>query len=271
MKRYFVNEKGQAQPAKILPVTAEAFSPTENTEITWLGNAGVLLNVRGTTVIIDPLLAGFDMPLLFDIPLKAEDIPHLDAYLVTHIDNDHFSRETCEAVKPVCDAYHSTLYVAEEMAKDGLNAFGHNIGESFTVGNTEIKLTPAKHDWQKGIPEFNYHDWKEEDYCGFWFDTPDGSIWLPGDSQLMESQLNMPKPDVILYDFSDSEWHITLEGAIKLANAYPEAELVCIHWGTVDAPGFTPFCGNPADVESAIVNPGRLHVVYPGEKFTLKK
>ena len=87
----------------------------------------------------------------------------------------------------------------------------------------------------------------------------------------MESQLNMPKPDVILYDFSDSEWHITLEGAIKLANAYPEAELVCIHWGTVDAPGFTPFCVNPADVESAIVNPDRLHVVYPGEKFTLKK
>ncbi len=42
MKKYFINEKGQAQPAKVLPVGAEHFGPTDKTEITWLGNAGVL-------------------------------------------------------------------------------------------------------------------------------------------------------------------------------------------------------------------------------------
>jgi len=269
MKKYFINEKGQAQPAKVLPVGAEHFAPTDKTEITWLGNAGVLLNVRGSNIIIDPLLMGFDMPLLFDIPLKAEDVPNLEGYLVTHIDNDHCSLETVEAVSAGCKGYHSTKYVAEEIGKTGVISHGYDIGESFELGNTKVRLTPAKHDWQAGIPDFNYHDWKEEDYCGFWFDTPDGSIWLPGDSKLLESQLNMPNPNVILYDFSDSDWHITLEGAIKLANTYPQAQLICIHWGTVDAPGFAPFCGNPADLEDKVINPERIHVMYPGEKFTM--
>lgn len=35
--------------------------------------------------------------LLFEIPLKAEDVPHVDACLVTHADGDHYSRETCAA------------------------------------------------------------------------------------------------------------------------------------------------------------------------------
>ena len=269
MKRYFVNEKGQAQPAKVLPVGAEAFAPTDRTEITWLGNAGVLLNARGSTILIDPLLTGFDMPLLFEIPLQIQNIPALDAYLVTHIDSDHFSRETCTALKTVCKAFHSTNYVAEEMVKIGVPGTGHDIGGKFSVGNTEVTLTPVKHDCQTGIPAYSDHDWKEADCCGFWFDTPDGSIWLPGDSKLLESHLHMPAPDVILFDFSDNDWHITLEGAIRLANTYPEAKLICIHWGTVDAPTFAPFCGNPEALEGRIQNPDRLYVLYPGEKFTV--
>lgn len=271
MKRYIINENGQAQPGKVLPVGAEHFAPTDKTEITWLGNAGVLLNVRGSTIIIDPLLMGFDMPLLFDIPLKVEDVTKLDAYLVTHIDGDHFSRETCSALKNICKSYHSTEYVAEEMVKLGIPGIGHPIGDKFTIGETEITLTPAKHDWQKGIEEYNYHDWKEDDYCGFWLDTPDGSIWLPGDSRLIESQLNMPNPDVILFDFSDDSWHIGLEGAVKLANTYPNAKLICIHWGTVDAPKFAPFCSNPEVLFEKLVNPDRILTLCPGKKFFLKK
>lgn len=74
------------------------------------------------------------------------------------------------------------------------------------------------------------------DYCGFWLDTPDGSIWAVGDSRLLQEQLDLPHPDAMLFDFSDSRWHIGFEGAVKLANAHPDANLILWHWGSVDAP-----------------------------------
>ena len=64
-----------------------------------------------------------------------------------------------------------------------------------------------------------------------------------GDSRLLEEHLHMSAPDVILFDFADNDWHITLKGAIQLANTYPNSDLICIHWGCVDAPDMTPFNG----------------------------
>ena len=269
MKGYIINEKGQAMPKTTLPVGPEAFAPIDHTQIRWLTGGHVMLNVRGTTMLIDPLLTGFDMPLLAEPPLRKEDVPALDALLVTHIDNDHISRETCAALKDVCKSYHSTQYVAEEMRKAGVPGEGYDIGDRFTVGQAQVTLTPAKHTWQGFVPDFAFREWKEEDCCGFWFDTPDGTIWLPGDSQLLESHLHMPQPDVILFDFSDNDWHITMEGAIRLANAYPQAKLLCIHWGTVDAPEMTPFNGNPDSLYDCVVNPERICALCPGEPLAL--
>lgn len=79
--------------------------------VRWLGMAGFLLNSRGTTVMIDPLLGGFDMPILIDFPITAAAVPLLDAVLVTHSDNDHYSVPTCRQLVPVTTAFHSTRYV----------------------------------------------------------------------------------------------------------------------------------------------------------------
>lgn len=263
------NAKGQAMPSKVFPITPLAFAPTKTTVVRWLGSAGVFINSRGTTIMVDPLLEGFDMPVLFDSPVLPEDVPSLDAVLITHIDNDHFSRPTCKDLLGVCKAYHAPKYVANEMRREGIPGIGHGIHESFGIGDIKVTLTPADHDWQNDFPEYGFRHWDKEDYCGFWIETEDGAIWLPGDSRLLEEQLHMPNPDVILLDFSDNAYHITLDGAGKLANAYPQAELICIHWGSVDAPDMNTFNGNPEDLLSRVVNPQRVHAMRPGEAFQL--
>ena len=88
------SSKGQAMPAEVIPIRAEAFEPIDHTKVYWLGSAGILINTRGTTLMIDPLLEGFDMDTLFDSPILPNDVPSLDGILITHIDNDHFSRPT---------------------------------------------------------------------------------------------------------------------------------------------------------------------------------
>lgn len=271
MNRIMINDKGQAVAPKTVEFGKEAFERNDQTEIRWLGNGGAMINSQGTVLMIDPLLKGFDMPLLMDrMPILPEEVPFLDGVLITHIDNDHYSRPTCQDIKDVCRSFHSTRYVAQVMNEEGLKAEGHDIGDHFEINDVSIYLSPARHNWQNGSSKYAYRQWLEEDYCGYWIETVDGSIWMPGDSKLMDEQLHMPQPDVILFDFADNDWHITLEGAIRLANTYPEAELICIHWGCVDAPTMTPFNGNPKNLYEKTVNPERIRVLSPGEVFVMK-
>lgn len=261
----------QAKAPATQPFGKEAFEKSKNTTVRWLGMAGFLINSRGTTFMVDPVLEGFDMPLLINFPILAKDVPHLDAVFVTHADNDHFSVPTNVAMSKVTDIYHSTIYVDSLMKNLKLNSLGHNIEDTFKVKNISIKLTPADHAYQNAYPGMSKRLFKNEDTCGFWFDTPDGSIWATGDSRLMSEHLTMKAPDAILFDFSDSEWHFTFKGAVKIANTYPNAILLLCHWGSVDSPDFSPFNGDPKKLFDVVVNPERIKVLAPGELFVLKR
>jgi L-ascorbate metabolism protein UlaG (beta-lactamase superfamily) len=264
-------KKFQAKAPNTKPFGAKAFGPSNNTTLRWLGMAGFFINSRGTTLMIDPLLKGFDMPIIIDFPITTDKVPRLDAVLVTHADNDHYSVPTNRDLLPVTSAYHSTIYVDSLMKAEGFPSFGHNIGDTFSVGQLRVTPTPADHAYQNAYPGMSKRHFKNEDACGFWIETPDGTIWAPGDSRLMPAHLQFPTPDAILFDFSDSEWHFTLEGAVKIANAYPNTPLLLNHWGSVDAPDFSPFNANPEDLMGKVVNPKRIYVLAPGEPFVLKR
>lgn len=265
-------KKYQAKAPPTKPFGKEAFGASNTTTIRWLGMAGFLVNSRGTTFMIDPLLEGYDMPLLMDFPIKAKAVPNLDAVFATHSDNDHYSYQTFKDLAPVAKEFHSTVYVDSLMKNDGLHSFGHFIGDTFHVGAVSVRLTLADHAWQNNFPKSGQRYYEPGDACGFWFNTPDGSIWAPGDSRFMQEQLQMPTPDAILFDYSeDADFHSGLEGAVKIANAYPNTPLILAHWGFVDAPDFIPFNGDPKRLASRVVNPERIIVLAPGAPFTLKR
>ena len=261
-------DKEQAK-AERRPMTAEDFAQRDDTAVYWLGNGGAMLNVRGTVILIDPLLKGFDMPIYTEAPIQPEDVPHADAVLITHSDNDHFSKDTLSGSKERCGSFHAPHYVAALMRDMGIDGQGHDIGDVFFVGPCKIKLTPADHAWQNESPKHSKErHFAMEDFCGFWMETPDGTVWMPGDSRLMEEQLTYPEPDLILMDISDGPWHIGLHGVKRLTDAYPHAELIPIHWGCVHA-DWKEFNGDPAVVRAIITNPERLYVAAVGEAVIL--
>ena len=265
-------KKYQAKAPKTQPFGKEAFASSSNTTVRWLGMGGFLINSRGTTMMVDPLLRDFDMPVMIDFPIKATDVPKLDAVLITHSDNDHYGIPTNRDLKNVTKAYHSAKYVDSLMKAEGFPSFGHNPNEKFKVGTLTIKMVPVDHAWQNAYPGTAKRTFKNEDCTGFLIETPDGTIWAQGDSRLMPEHLAIaPAPDAILFDFSDSEWHFTFEGAVKIANAYPNTPLLLCHWGSVDAPDFPPFNGDPENLKARVVNPDRIQVLAPGQPYTLSK
>ena len=142
----------QAQAPKTQPFGAEAFQAGAGTVLRWLGMAGFLINSRGTTVMVDPLLGGFDMPVMIEFPISAREVPRLDAVLVTHSDNDHYSVPTCRDLAEVSGEFHSTKYVASLLEKEGLPGLGHDIGDQFAIGPMRVQVTPADHAWQNESP-----------------------------------------------------------------------------------------------------------------------
>ena len=56
-----------------------------------------------------------------------------------------------------------------------------------------------------------------------------------------------------------------------MANAYPHTPLLLYHWGSVDAPDFAPFNADPGSLYDRVKNPERIHVLAPGEPFTLNR
>jgi L-ascorbate metabolism protein UlaG (beta-lactamase superfamily) len=264
-------KKYQATAPVTQPFGAEAFGGSDKTTIRWLGMAGFFVNSRGTTLMIDPLLKGYDMPLLRDFPITTDKVPRLNAIFATHSDNDHYSVETFKDLAAITREFHSTVFVDSLMRNEGLPSFGHYIGETFDVNGVSVRLTLADHAWQNNFPKAGQRYYEPGDACGFWFNTPDGSIWAPGDSRFMQEQLNMPTPDAILFYYSeDADFHSGLEGAVKIANAYPNTPLILGHWGFVDAPDFIPFNGDPKNLAARVVNPERIIVLAAGQPFTLK-
>ena len=73
------------------------------------------------------------------------------------------------------------------------------------------------------------------------------------------------------FDISDSRWHIGLDGVKKMAFAYPNTPLILWHWGSVDAPEWKEFNGDPEVVKSMIKNPERVVVLAPGEGYCLNR
>ncbi len=269
--RVFRSREGQAMPPPTVKIEKEFFEKNEYTDIRWLGTAGILINCHGTVIAIDPLLAAYDLPLLQEMPITSAEIPYLDAVLITHIDGDHYSTATCDELKGKTAGFHAPGYVADDMGMRGYPAFKHRIEEPFQPGNMTVTLTPVEHDWQNGVPQFQFRHWEKYDYCGYRIDTPEGRIWMVGDSRLIEEQLYQPEPDVILFDLSDDGYHIGFENAVKLANHYPKADLLCIHWGTMDAPKALPFNADPTRLISRVSDPERIKVTALGEPFILKK
>jgi L-ascorbate metabolism protein UlaG (beta-lactamase superfamily) len=262
----------QAKAPKTIQFGKEAFLTSKLTTIRWLGMAGFHVNSRGTNFMIDPLLEGYDMPLLMDFPIKPNSVPQIDAVFATHSDNDHYSVETCKDMSANVREFHSTIYVDSLMRNDGLKSYGHYIGESFKVGKVNVQITLADHAWQNNFPKIGQRYYSPGDACGFWFTTLDGTIWAPGDSRFMEEQLHMPTPDLILFDYSeDADFHSGLEGAVKIANAYPNTPLLLGHWGFVDAPDFIPFNGDPENLKKLVKNPERIIVLAPGQPYVLRK
>jgi len=206
--------------------------------------AGALINSRGTVVIIDPLITLVDSNgevkceghyrLRVPLPIESRNVPDVDLVMYTHADGDHFSPVTAE----VFAERKKTLFVATPPVRSRLSGLGvpderiitAQDGAKFPVGQVLVEVTPALHDWQENNP------WGRGDCCGYVVRTPDGSIWHPGDTRLIDELLDVEDVDVLFFDVAAVRSHLGPEGSARLAVSSGAKVMIAYHYGTFVLP-----------------------------------
>ena len=240
---------------KTFKIPPSLFGEREDTSVMWLGMAGALINARGTILFIDPLITVVESEgqqvcesghrLKIPLPLEAPDVPRADAVLYTHADGDHFGRLTAKTFASRLGARFlappPVQRVLCDMGIDEEQIVVARDFESTRINQTNVVVTPALHDWQKENP------WQRGDCCGYLVQTPDGTIWHPGDTRLIKELLAVRDVDVLFFDVAAVNAHLGPAGSARLAETSGAKAMIAYHYSTFDLPPGTFGSCDPQD------------------------
>ena len=265
----------ELNPQEISPLF---FDPREDTIVTWLGMAGALINARGTILFIDPLITVIESEgqqkcesgnrLIISLPLQAEDVPRVDAVLYTHSDGDHLGRLTAKTFATRhAPAFLGPPPVQRKLLDVGISEDLITVArdfESTQIGQANVVVTPALHDFQKVNP------WQRGDCCGYLVHTPDGTIWHPGDTRVIDELLAVRGVDVLFFDVAAIDAHLGPEGSARLAETSGAEVMIAYHYGTFDLPPGTYGSCDPKDSLPYVKDlSARFLQLNPGEPLRL--
>ncbi len=221
--------------------------PANELRITWVGHSSLLIEIDGKRILTDPVWSDrvsfsqlFGPKRFFQPPVALEDLPQLDAIIVSHDHYDHLDKNTIQFFAGKTIPFYCSLGVGKYIsqwgvAKDYITEM--NWGDSVFVGNDcVITAAPARHFSGRGLVGRMETLWSSFVIKGhthnIFFGADSG--WFPGFAHIGETygpfDLTILEigaygknwPDIHMGPDHASNAHIALKGKIMMP----------IHWGT---------------------------------------
>jgi L-ascorbate metabolism protein UlaG (beta-lactamase superfamily) len=209
--------------------------PLQGLRVTWLGHASFLVQGEGTSVLVDPALG----PRISIIArnagpgLRAEQLPRIDASLVTHNHYDHLDLPTPRSVGAPVIAGLGTRENLRGMPCTELAWW-----DRLHVGGLSVTFVPSQH-WSRR----SFNDVNEALWGGFVIEGGGARVYHAGDTAyfagFQDIGKRFPRLDAALLPIGayDPEWfmrsqHMTPEDAVQAFVDLGARRLVAMHWGT---------------------------------------
>jgi L-ascorbate metabolism protein UlaG (beta-lactamase superfamily) len=161
--------------------------PKEQDLLVWFGHSSYLLQLDGTTFLVDPVLSGYASPssLLTKAfegsnVYQVEDLPQIDYLLISHDHYDHLDYETITKLKGKVGTVICGLGVGahfEAWGYDPAKVIERDWWEEITFDKeVKVHLTPARHFSGRGIQP------GKTLWTSYVIETPSKKIYVGGDS-----------------------------------------------------------------------------------------
>ncbi len=249
-RAYWEND-AQTTPAEPgeLPVRlreGHEFDEAADLRITWLGHSTMLLDVDGRRFLTDPMFSERSSPSSFfgpkrfhPPPLALEDLPPIDAVLISHDHYDHLDEESVrslsergvEFVVPLGIASHLEYWDVPGEAIHELDWW-----QSMSVGDVELVCTPSRHFSGRSVHDRNATLWASWVILG-----PEHRLYFSGDTALFDGfeeigekygPFDAAMMEVGAYNQAWADVHLGPEQAVDAHIEVRGGVLVPIHWGT---------------------------------------
>jgi len=213
--------------------------------VTFIGHSSFFLQIGGANVVIDPIFA----PWLFVLKrlrrpgLRIQELPPLDAVLVTHAHFDHLHRPSLRAIARATrlKSGRTPLLIVPANCSDLVFDLGFEriveLGwwQEFQLGATRITATPARHWGARVIRDMH------RGYGGYVLDDGRHSIYHSGDTAYFSGFAEIGErlhPQVALlpigayYPDSFRAVHTSPEDALRGFVEMGAQTMIPMHFGT---------------------------------------
>jgi len=220
----------------------------DDLRVSWIGHATVLIQTAGLNILTDPIFSdrigpipGFGPRRYHPPGVAFDDLPPIDAVLISHAHYDHLDRPTLRRLV----ARFDPLIVAGLGLRRLLKTTGTrrvvtaDWWQDVTLSDTvQTTLTPARHWSRRGLFDRNRSLW-----AGFWLHTPAGAVYFAGDTGMaphfdaIRQQLGRPRVALLPIGAYEPRWfmaqqHMNPEEAVTAHQILGAEHSIGIHFAT---------------------------------------
>ncbi len=249
LQRWLFEDHPNREPLEPIPVVQRAapefVEASTDLKITWLGHSTSLVEIDGQRLLIDPVWGDYASPgRLFGVkrfyppPLSLDDLPLVDAVVLSHDHYDHLDEPTIKALRDRVPLFIAPLGLGAHLQYWGVapeRIVELDWWERVTVGGVDVVCTPARHFSGRAVIDRDATLW-----AGWAFLGQDQRLFFSGDTGMFPGfaeigdrlgPFDVTMMEVGAYNGDWPDVHMGPEQALAAHQMVRGGLMLPVHWG----------------------------------------